>query len=105
MITGAVALQIVTNTLAVMDCDVLIENGTANLASSSNDTIIENDRVFDNPSAFGADTSADYGSADCTAGKNASAGNNGIFGLSALPISLHPELPPRTCLAVPPLLP
>ena len=43
MISGAVALQIVTNTLAVMDCDVLIENGTANLASSSYDTIIEND--------------------------------------------------------------
>ena len=45
MIAGAVPLQIVTKTLAVMDCDVLIDNGTANLASSSNDTIIENDLV------------------------------------------------------------
>jgi hypothetical protein len=57
----------VTNILTVMDCDVLIKNGTANFAPSSNDAIIENDRVFDNASALGVDTSTEDGAADCTA--------------------------------------
>jgi hypothetical protein len=43
MVTNAIMLRIVANTLAVPDCDVLVENGTANLALPSDDAIVEND--------------------------------------------------------------
>lgn len=43
VVTNAIMLRIVANTLAVPDCDVLVENGTANLALPSDDAIVEND--------------------------------------------------------------
>ncbi|MGB8479365.1 MAG: hypothetical protein WCE63_11045 [Acidobacteriaceae bacterium] len=43
VVTNAIMFQIVTTSLAVPDCDVLVENGTANLALPSDNAIVEND--------------------------------------------------------------
>ena len=43
VVPNTIMFQIVTNTLAVPDCDVLVENGTANHALPSDNAIVEND--------------------------------------------------------------
>jgi hypothetical protein len=45
--SSAILLQVIANSHAIRERDVLVEDRSPNPALSSDDTIIENDRVFD----------------------------------------------------------
>src|SRR5579864_987441 len=67
VVTVAIMLQVVPNGLSICDCDVLVQDGSPNLAVPSDDAVIEDNRIFDNCSSFDIGVPTEHRTANCSA--------------------------------------